>query len=60
MESPEKLREQAERYRRLIFSTADYRTIEALRELAAEYEAMALKLDAAPNPKQLSDAYRQW
>jgi hypothetical protein len=46
MESPTELRNKAERYRQLALTISDRRTIEALQELAASYEAAADRLEA--------------
>ena len=45
--NPHELRERAERYRRMALQVTDPRTIEALNELADEYEEMAAKLSLA-------------
>jgi hypothetical protein len=47
MESPDELRQKAERYRRLARSMDDRQLVEALKELALEYDAVAATLDAA-------------
>jgi Protein of unknown function (DUF2934) len=44
MKSPHCLRREAERYRRLATGIDDRRAIEALRELAAEYDELAATL----------------
>ena len=45
MKSPGDLREQARRLRQLASGIADRRTLEAIAELAAEYEAVAAALE---------------
>jgi len=47
MESPLELRRRAEHYRRLAWNLTDRQAIEALKELAEEYEALAEALDEA-------------
>lgn len=47
MTSPSEMRALAERYRRMAFSFTDRRVIDALRELAAEYELQAARSEAA-------------
>lgn len=47
MESPLELRQRAERYRRLALSATDRQAIEALKELATEYDALAAALEEA-------------
>ena len=46
MNNPSDLRTGAERYRRMAQMVTDQRTIDALHELAAEYEARAARLEA--------------
>jgi flagellar biosynthesis regulator FlbT len=46
MESPTELRSRAERYRKIALTVTDPRTLEALKELAALYEAEADRLEA--------------
>jgi hypothetical protein len=46
MKSAAELREAAQRYRQMATTITDRQTIEALHELAAEYEALADRLDA--------------
>jgi hypothetical protein len=41
MKSPHELRREAERYRRLVAGVDDRRAIEAITELAAEYDELA-------------------
>ena len=41
MENSDELRQRAERYRRMALSVTDGQAIEALKELAAEYDALA-------------------
>jgi hypothetical protein len=50
MDSPQELREKAERYRHIISTISDPQALAALRELAARYEAMAAKLETATQP----------
>ena len=45
MKSPHELRREAERYRRLVAGVDDRRAIEAITELAAEYEELAEVLE---------------
>ena len=45
MKSPGDLREQARRFRQLALGIDDRRTLEAIAELAAEYEAVAAAVD---------------
>ena len=47
MESPQQLRARAERYRYLASIVSDAQAIEALRELATQYDAAAAALEAA-------------
>jgi hypothetical protein len=47
MESSDELRQRADRYRRMALSLTDAQAIEALEELAAEYDALAVMLEAA-------------
>ena len=47
MESAKALREKAERYRRLAFTLDDRQAVEAARELASQYEALAAEIEAA-------------
>ena len=47
VESSEELRQRADRYRRMALSVTDDQAIEALKELAAEYDALAAMLEAA-------------
>jgi hypothetical protein len=47
MKSAAELREAARRYREIATEITDQRVIKALHELAAEYEALADKLDDA-------------
>jgi hypothetical protein len=46
MTNPAELRHKSERYRQLKLTVTDQRTIEALDELAALYEAQANRLEA--------------
>ena len=55
MESSDELRERAERYRRIAHSMSDGQAIEALKELAAEYDALAATLEAANRPSGMED-----
>jgi hypothetical protein len=50
MESSDELRQRAERYRRIAHSITDGQAVEALNELAAEYDALAATLEAAGPP----------
>ncbi len=52
MTTPAALRERAERYRRMALTLTDQRTIEALHELAALYEAQAGRLEAEEAERQ--------
>jgi hypothetical protein len=45
MKCPRELRREAERYRRLVAGVDDRRAIEAITELAAEYDELAAVLD---------------
>jgi Protein of unknown function (DUF2934) len=45
MKTPHKLRREAERYRRLATDIDDRRAIDALRELAIQYEELAVVLE---------------
>jgi hypothetical protein len=45
MTTPEELREKAERYRRMTFGIVDRRIVDALDELAAEYEKRAEEME---------------
>jgi hypothetical protein len=47
MERSDELRQRAERYRRMALSITDAQATEALKELAAECDALAATLDAA-------------
>jgi len=47
MESARTLREKAGRYRQLAFTLDDRQAVEAARELASQYEALAAELEAA-------------
>ncbi|HEY0182808.1 MAG TPA: DUF2934 domain-containing protein [Rhodopila sp.] len=47
MRNPAELREQARRYRRLTAGITDQRVINAITELAAEYESAATALESA-------------
>ncbi len=47
MTSPGELRALADRYRRMVFGFTDRRAINALSDLAAEYEAQATRLELA-------------
>jgi hypothetical protein len=55
MESSDELRERAGRYRRMALSITDAQATEALKELAAEYEALAATLEAAEPPLETED-----
>ena len=46
MENSDELRQRAERYRRMALSITDAQATEALKELAAEYDALATALEA--------------
>jgi hypothetical protein len=50
MESSDELRQRAERYRRLALSATDGQAIEALKDLAVEYDALAEALEAPGCP----------
>jgi hypothetical protein len=50
MEDPEELRDKAERYRRMALQFNDPRTINALNELAREYDAVAARLEQQDKP----------
>ena len=45
MESPQELRDRAERYQRLTKMVTDPQALKALHELAARYEALAAELE---------------
>jgi hypothetical protein len=47
MPTPSARRTAAERYRRMARTITDQRTVEALNELAAKYEAQAVAMEAA-------------
>ena len=47
MEGPHALREKAKSYRRLALIITDKQAVEVLHELAEEYEALAIQLEAA-------------
>lgn len=47
METSDELRQRAERYRRMALSVTDGQAIEALKELAAEFDALAATLEEA-------------
>jgi hypothetical protein len=49
--TPAELREKADHYRTLALAIFDPRTVEALRSLAAEYEALAEKLEKDTKPE---------
>jgi hypothetical protein len=46
MEGLDELREKAKNYRRLALTVTDRLAVKALRDLADEYEALAIKLEA--------------
>jgi hypothetical protein len=50
MDSPQELRQRAERYRRMALSITDEQATEALEELASECDALAATLEAASGP----------
>jgi hypothetical protein len=56
MKSPHELRRDAERYRRLVAGVDDRRAIEAITELAAEYDELA----AARERRIRRRAYEMW
>ena len=56
MKSPHELRRDAERYRRLVAGVDDRRAIEAITELAAEYDELA----AARERRIRRRAYEIW
>ena len=58
MDSPHDLRARAERYRRLVSTVTDAQALDALRELATRYEAMAAALEAS-GQLQSSDLSRE-
>jgi hypothetical protein len=45
--SPDELREKAKNYRRLALTITERQAVKALRDLADEYEALAIKLGAS-------------
>ncbi len=47
MSDPDELRIQAKRYRKMALRFTDQRTVDALIELAEEYEATAAQMDAS-------------
>jgi hypothetical protein len=49
MEGSDELREKAKTYRRLALTITDRQAVKALRDLADEYEALAIKLEASPS-----------
>ena len=51
MDSPQELRERAERYRRLAKAVTDPQALKALQELATEYEATAAELAGEDPPR---------
>ena len=55
MESSDELRQRAERYRRMALSITDVQATEALKELAAEYDALATALEAVDCPPGTED-----
>ncbi len=54
MTSPDDLRALAERYRRMVFGFTDQRAINALSDLAMEYEAQATRLELAARHRPAS------
>jgi Protein of unknown function (DUF2934) len=58
MNTPHELQRAAERYRRLTTGIDDRRAIEALRDLAAEYEELAIVLGREPLVRRR--AYKIW
>jgi Protein of unknown function (DUF2934) len=58
MNCPHELRREAERYRRLVAGVADRRAIEAITELAAEYDELAAVLDRERLVRRR--AYEMW
>lgn len=55
MESPRELRMRAVSYRRLALSLTDSKVIQALKELAEEYEALAEARETASRPPGMKD-----
>ena len=55
MEGPQKLREKAERFRQMALTIIDKQAVVALRDLAEEYEALAIQLEAAVLPRPSSE-----
>ena len=55
MERSDELRQRAERYRRMALSITDGQATEALKELAAECDALAATLEAADRPPGTED-----
>jgi hypothetical protein len=58
MRSPDDLRERARRYQRLAAQYPDRRTVQALTELAAEYEAAAASMERWKLTRER--AHRMW
>jgi hypothetical protein len=58
MKCPHELRREAERYRRLVAGVDDRRAIEAITELAAEYDRLAAVLDRERLVRRR--AYEMW
>jgi hypothetical protein len=58
MKSPHELRRDAERYRRLVAGVDDRRAIEAITELAAEYEELAEVVEQERRIRRR--AYEMW
>jgi hypothetical protein len=58
MKMPDELRSEAERYRRLVVGTNDRRAIEALNELATEYDELAGHLGREQRIRRR--AYEMW
>ena len=58
MKCPRELRREAERYRRLVAGVDDRRAIEAITELAAEYDELAAVLDRERRVRRR--AYEMW
>ena len=56
MKSPHELRRDAERYRRLVAGVDDRRAIEAITELAAEYDELAAERERRIRRR----AYEMW
>jgi hypothetical protein len=50
MQNPEELRQKAQHYRQWATTVTDQRTIDALKELADQYDRLAGHLEKTPQP----------